>query len=110
MPKQLEEVDWEKDEEERIAMEKELETEEEEYRARKIAPARTERTERIPPRRNLPELPKKPQDKTFVQFHMPAREGIAYKETGEPVGEDYLSLFAEILERLERIETKMGSI
>ncbi len=48
--------------------------------------------------------------KRYVAFVQQQREGVADAETGEVVGDNIYAVLADIVERLERIETSIGSM
>ncbi len=63
--------------------------------------------------KNLPKPTKEISRKRFGLFSQEARRGIADLESGEVVGEGeavILEVLSDVLERLERIETNLGSL
>lgn len=65
-----------------------------------------------PQRTNLPVQKQAPEpvQRRYVAFVQQPREGVVDAETNEVVGDNVYSILADVIERLERIESSIGSI
>ena len=73
---------------------------------------KTPRPQQPPSPSQPPKSPAAQPRKRYALFAMPARLGVADAETGDVIGEGdtaVLSILADVLERLERIEDNIGS-